>query len=181
MAADAARGDHLVVFHASPGSPAQLEAKREWCHRPHLDFVFATPVRHEEALSVVAELVLAIDGFEADKAIHRSERERRRVFQLWRNILQLKTDAQRKAQAPVQFRSHEIDGERVLFDLVSAPVGVDSGESRVVEANGRRILQGEIESIADTRLTLYVSWGDVGALPRTGELRLDTSGGFMRR
>src|ERR1700735_709670 len=78
------------------------------------------------------------------------------LFDMWNRTLRAKAFVEKERFHAVAFHGFQVEGSRLVFDLVApAPEG-DVGSPRQVKRQGRTIIRGEIESSSGTRIVLRI-------------------------
>ena len=168
--------DRLVILRAWESPPSVLENSRAEALASPYEFSFDRPFNIVEAKSTIRELQSAVDEFEANYRSKMLEQQEQQLFRIWNDILRAKTEAEKKKQTPLKYRvvrAHE-DSRRVIFDLPELPDKDIIGQPRRVPLSDGSFVIGEVDEIRDNNLVLYVEFGDIDHLPKSGELCFDT-------
>ncbi|GAB4284345.1 MAG: hypothetical protein Fur0025_15040 [Oscillatoriaceae cyanobacterium] len=168
--------DHLVLINAWQTSYAQLQRRRDAACILYYEFKFGQPSLRREAGRLIDAIQDAVREHEENLEDQKYEAEKRRLFQVWGNILDAKKDWEQNQGQLIRYKQYNIDGNRVIFQLEATPENDCVGQPRqVINAKGRRIISGEVEEVKGDELILYLRNGEPEGLPREGELRFDNA------
>jgi serine/threonine protein kinase len=174
VAIDQATQDRLFVFNASPLPSSLLEKLRDRAFRQPMRFVVGTPGDRVTARDSLLELQVAVADAENARRAREREEEERRIFRVWRETLQAKTDLEREREAPVKYKRATINGQRAIFELVNGASEELVGQQRQLELRDGGFLGGEIYDVQGTRVFMFIRYGDPSRIPAAGVLRVDT-------
>lgn len=174
MKVDQNRRNHLVIFNAWSTSYSQLEQRRERAWNLSYEFKFGTPLNLYEAKEVIQKLQDTVIEHEANLKEQEDEKEKQRIFQVWRDILRAKTDWEKNREKPIKYTSVTREGNRITFELSELPENDIAGQPRrVTNSQGFSIVGGDVEEVIGDKLVLYIKSGEPDRLPHSGELRFD--------
>lgn len=167
-------GDRFFVFTAYPLPPSLLERLRERSYRALMQFKVGEPPDFAAAQQAILDLQADVAKFCVEQRAREREDERRRLFNVWTNLLQAKTDLERGRENPIRYEAIDLLGNDVVFTLAqAAPLGILS-QARQTELRNGGYLGGDIVDVRGNRITLSVRYGDARRLSSIGVLRVDT-------
>lgn len=167
--------DKLIILNISDLPSSVLEENREQGWKPPYEFSFSRNFNKSQAQEVIKELKLLVEEHQAELRQKQAEQEKQRLFKTWEGILRAKTDWEKDRQPALRYTEVTQKQNRAIFTLEAVPDDDIVGQTRhVALKNGYSILGGDVEDINDNKLTLYVNYGDVERLPKTGSLLFDT-------
>jgi hypothetical protein len=174
VAIDQATEDRLFVFNASPLPSSLLEKLRDRALRQPMRFVVGMPNNRVAARDSLVDLDVAVAEAENERRAQQREEEERRIFRVWKETLQAKTDLEREREAPVKYKRVTINGQRVIFELVDDAGEELVGQQRQLELRDGGFLGGEIYEVQGARVFMFIRYGDSSRIPTSGVLRVDT-------
>src|SRR5262249_13077003 len=98
----------------------------------------------EEAVEIIEESLVA---FEAAKQQEFSQKDTDSLFTSWSNVLDAQAAYERERSAAVHFSSAIVEGQFVRLKAASGLDGVEPGQARIVETDGKWI-KGEVYEIS---------------------------------
>lgn len=135
---------------------------------------FGRPLDAERAGQGLA-LALAEARMLAERvAEERAARASERIFRVWRSYLRDRADLQAKRSSAIQYVDRSFAGDLIIFTTEIAQPDDVVGQERVVSYEGGRVT-GRITAVSFNMLTMEVTFGDQGRLPRRGEISINTA------
>ena len=174
VAIDQATQDRLFIFNASPLPSSLLEKLRDRAFRQPMRFVVGAPTDRVAARDSLVELQVAVAEAENERRARERVEEERRIFRVWKETLQAKTDLERGREAPVKYRQVTINGQRAIFEVADGASDELIGQQRQLELRDGGFLGGEIYDVQGAHVAISIRYGDSSRIPASGVLRVDT-------
>jgi len=167
--------NHFVVFNIWETPYSQLEEKRELAWNLPYQFKFGKPTYSYEATEIMRELQDAVIEHETTIKERMSDREKQRLFQVWWDILRAKADWEAQRERVFKYLTFSSEDNRIVFKLTELVEGDIVGQARHVKrSNGSSLLGGDVIEVLGDELHLYVRYGNLDELPKSGELYFDS-------
>ena len=170
-------GPYLTFVSALYRPGPALDRDRAAAAELEFEFSARAPTDYVAAAEALKHVRWAIDEHERAAAEARVAALRFRPFDQWESQLRAKLDFERRRQPPLPFRDAELHGQTAVFQLDEPPSADLQGQQWMVDRPDRRgpRFSGEVDSITDSELYLYLSRPPLGELPAAGRLVLDIS------
>ncbi len=166
--------DRLVIGRAWPMRSAEVERQREDACRVPLVFSFDPPKQPNSAIRELNELFFKVSSFEVDSANKQLHENQERVFRVWYAFLRAKADFEARRESAIGYADCEVDGS-VITLITELPASEEVvGQSRVIRTTTGGNVLCDILDVNLDKITLAVTSGDVGKIPRRGLLELNT-------
>ncbi len=164
----------LIVERATRMWASELERLRSNACNAGVGFSFGAPPGVLVGKKAIDELVLLVANDGAAKETAAKDYETQRVFRGWYGLLRARSDYETKRQSAIPFELSEMEGSRITV-RAGTPVTQEAiGESRLVRVSSKRVLLFDIVDVHLDELTLAITFGNVGEVPRRGRLELNT-------
>jgi hypothetical protein len=168
--AHSTRSGYLIIKHVWKPWVAQLQRLGKHSHPFHVRWRAAI-VATQVAAGFIDDLPRTLRELAAATAVARSHRNE--LHDRWERTLEAKIELARDRRSDIAYSSFRVDGSRVFLSI-----GLDQSEPefeqlRVIRTTSGRYVRGEIESIEDGELVLYVSEGIAADIPRRGTVSID--------
>lgn len=171
---DPAYPGRLVVVSILELPPSLLEAQRDRSMRLVAEFSFDEPLRPSAVEESLHLLWADVERHDLQQRIKREEAEDRRLFDLWRDVLDVKEKVEHRLEASISFTKWaKVNAYELQFDLESEPPPEILGQVRRVPSGEGMYVTGTVQVLRPRQLILSVEHGDIGHLPARGELLLD--------
>ena len=128
-------------------------------------------MRPGAAVAAIGDLYRELAEFERKS---KQSDERSEVHARWERVLDAKTAVARESGKSFTYSAARVEGARVFLSVPKGAVDPQLGELRTIRSSTGRSIRGEIESIEDNEIVLYVSDGDLDALPIRGVVNVDS-------
>jgi serine/threonine protein kinase len=153
--------------------PSLLSKERDQAMPISAEFTFDEVFAVSKAQETLREVCVAVERFSQGRLQDQLVDEERNLFRRWRNILTVKRAIEEEKSDPIAYNGLTVSGRRVYFNLRS-PVEEDIiSQSRRIDALKGDPIRGDVESIRDGKLELYVNSGDIKQLPHQGMILFD--------
>lgn len=165
------RPGFLVVKHVWKPRVSQMERLR----RQSLSRVLRwSPIlmRPQEAGAYIDDLLRAVRERHAEVLDSRASRSE--VHDRWERVLNAKFALARDRGKDIKYGSFRAEGARIFLSVGADEPEPVLGELRVIRTTSNRYVRGEVESLEDGEIGLYVSEGNVAEIPRRGTLSVDS-------
>lgn len=162
----------LRVQRASRVNPELSDKARNQWLKPHIALRYSAPLDIAIAEQSLFELEERIKAH--DQRVESNSNTARSEFASWRNLLQARFDLVKSDSKRVQYDSWVRDRNRVRFHCHSLEA-VNVDEQRLVRSGKRAVVWGEIESIEDSEVVMYIERGEISSLPKSGVLEIDST------
>jgi hypothetical protein len=166
--------DHLIIQSVARPRPGMLEMKRLDAWQPKLDLKQGRPLPGADGRRVIADILSGLEMHEAQIAVKQKQEAHERVFRVWQQLLNAQDAIERSQRRSITFTSASPEGSRIEFAVTGIPDAELIGQPWTVTLPSGSTIAGEIESVGDSRLVLWVDSGRVDSVPARGELRFDT-------
>lgn len=170
--------DRLLLISALELPTAQLEERRDEALAPQCQFAFTGVPAASSRLSIQS-LADDLAKFSADQKVALVEKRAQAIFNTWLNLLNAKTELERKRKRSFPYEDVEQSGAVVRFHI---PDGLDTklleDEDVQIEIDGERTFLGTTVSVRDNLVVVLPSEAndvDVDDLPDTGSIDIDTT------
>ncbi len=168
----------LVIIDVFPFQPSYLDFQRESSWAP--DISFALQVGSYVTADGTESVRWLVDGL-SEHEIFRAEKElearSEKLFKTWAAILQAKSDVETRRETPIPYDGIDKQGNRLLLHT-DVPLDDELvGQPRLIELSENRVVAGEVESIGEDQVVLWVESGAIDGIPRRGKLIFDTRAG----
>lgn len=147
------------------------KARNKWLRVSNFKFVFSVPIINNVAIDSLDEFKRLIHEHAQEATLNSASGKYE--FSSWRNVLQVKFDQVKQSGTEITYRSWEKSGNRIHFKVEDTS-RAEVGESRLVRVANRPKLFGEIESITDKEIIVYLERFETQSLPKTGNLEIDS-------
>lgn len=139
------------------------------------DVRFVSGVAGSGSAEAIGDLIEELQRIDQDWRLSVEMRRKEQLFQTWRKVLDLKTRIEAGREDPVRFKSREIDGGRVRFELEDVAQSEMRGQARLVKTEDGGVISFEVETVEGTTVTAYAD-RDINdeELPLRGKLTVDT-------
>lgn len=135
--------------------------------------VFSRPHDPKDAGRQLRMLILEARAAHASLKAERDALATQRIFRVWRGYLRDRADLEARRGSAIAYGNREIIGERIVFTTDIAQTEALVGQERIVQYPGGRV-SGRIYSVAFNVVTMEVTAGDPGRVPRRGEIAINT-------
>ena len=168
---------YLVLHNVSPWQPSFLEFQRDSAWTPQVQYsllVGSSPP--EDGAATMDWLVQGLAQHEADWAEERQAERKDELFRRWMSFLYAKSDVEQRRETPIPYDGFEKEGSRLKL-YTSYPVEDDLvGQPRLIELSehSHRVVAGEVDSVGDDFVVLWVEEDVTDPIPNRGKLQLDT-------
>ena len=168
-------GDYLMLEDAYNHPAASLEFRRNKAFPLHCSWSFGKPRLSLQAASTLNELLIQFQNHQAEMRLAEATARENELFDMWARTLRAKAQVESEKQPAIGFRGFEVDGSRIVFDLLEPVRDIVAGFPRHVRNRGRTVIRGEVELSSGTRLVLRVQDMDPDLKSFTGILAYDAS------
>ncbi len=167
------RGELIHIMQASEIGASLASSIRDTATVRSVDVLFSRPEDEVRAAQRVA-LVLAESRNQSNKLEEeRAALASERIFRVWRGYLKDRADLESKRSNALHYVNRTINNETVIFTTEIAPPDEIIGQDRIVySANGN--VAGRVTGASFNLVTLEISYGDKRALPKRGQLAINT-------
>jgi serine/threonine protein kinase len=171
---DPAYPGRLIIVSILELPPSLLEAQRDRSMPLSAEFSFDEPLRPSAVDEALHLLWTDVERHDQQQRIKRDEAEDRRLFDFWRDVLEVKEKVEHRLEASISFTKWaKVNAYELQFDLSSEPPAEILGQVRRVPCGEGMHVTGTVQVLRPRHLVLSVEHGDVGHLPMKGELLLD--------
>jgi serine/threonine protein kinase len=164
----------LAVIRVVKRSMEELEKKRETAWTTDMSFTFGPLVDVQRGRAIIEALRFGLDDLEARREDMRALEMETRLFRVWSDTLNAKSEIERERESPIRYCGLRIQGRRVVLDLEEKASEEIVGQPRRVAMLTGGWACGEIEGIRDDALVFYVDRGSTEDIPTSGSLLVDT-------
>jgi len=164
------RRGFLVVKHVWKPWVAQLQRLRK-ASVPVAIGWRTSLISTDAAAALIEDLPRRLQETASESANARASRSE--VHDRWERVLDAKIELARDRHSDINFSSFRVDGSRLFLAVGLEQVDQDLEQLRVIRTVSGRFVRGEIESVEDGELVLYVNEGTVADLPRRGTVSID--------
>ncbi|WP_281492011.1 AAA domain-containing protein [Desulfosarcina cetonica] len=168
----------LVLINVFPFQPSYLDFQRESNWRPEISF--SNQIGSHVTGDDVDNIKWLINGLaEQEQMLSEKEVSARseKLFKTWMAILQAKSEIETRRETPIPYDAVNKSGSRIILHT-DYPLDDDIvGQPRLIELSENQVVSGEIESIGDSHLVLWVESEFYGRIPHEGDLLFDTRAG----
>jgi superfamily I DNA and/or RNA helicase/serine/threonine protein kinase len=165
--------DHLLISSLAQVSPSITEKRREFGLPLNVRFRQGRPANTDQGRQAILTLLEELEQFKFQMAVRDSRKQEEELFRTWSAVLKAKTAIEKARENPISYDGFSVNGNRVIFRTVNAPVGDLTGQARLVKAEGFVRITGDVESSTSSDLTLYVTNWYSRDLPQKGVLSID--------
>ena len=164
----------LAVIRVVKRSMEELEKKREAAWTCDIGFTFAPLADVQKGRAVIEALRFGLDDLEARREDMRAREMETRLFRVWSDTLNAKTEIERERESPIRYSGLRIQGPRVVLDLEAEASEETVGQARRIATVSGGWACGEIQGIRDDSLVFHVDRGSTDDIPSSGSLLFDT-------
>ena len=166
-------GEALELISAHEIGAALASEIRDRSLRRELHFSFDRPRDQEIAGQELRLLLAEAADFQRDLAAEREARASQKIFRVWQSYLRDRADLEAKRANAIVFIGRQVMDDRVIFTTELAQSDDIVGQERLVGTGNQRVM-GKVSRVAFNQVTLDVTYGDAGRLPRSGDLMINT-------
>lgn len=167
--------DHIEIQSIGRPNPGLLEMRRIDSWQPKIELRLGRPLPGANGRQLVVRFLAQLAAHEELTAVKRAQEAHERVFRVWQQLLNAQDAVERSQRRSISFISAEVIGSRIEFVVAAGESDTELvGQPWTVSLPGGGTIAGEVESISDSRLVLWIDSGRADAVPTRGELRFDT-------
>ena len=166
--------DRLVLLNAILGNSVAHERQKDEALRPSLVFRLGRPASGVDGRLILDDLEHEAEAFVAELKVRELQAREERLMRAWEGILRAKSRLEQERRKPLRYSRARVEGQRAVFQLDIQPDEDLVGEDRRVELPPGRFLEGQVESVDGSKLTLYIVRGNPQDIPEEGSLVVDT-------
>ena len=169
---------YLVVVSVSPWQPSYLEFQRDSAWLPEVEFhlqIGSSPP--PDGTTTMEWLVTGLAEHEAVLAQQRQAARTDELFRKWTSILHAKSGVEQKRETPIPYDRFERAGNRLVLFTGYAVEDDVIGQPRLIEISDQgsnRVVAGEVDSVGDNFVVLWVEDEITDPIPNRGKLQFDT-------
>ena len=168
---------YLVVQNALPWQSSSLEYQRDsaWLPRVHYQLQIGSGTPD----GGVATMEWLVDGLAQHEAALCDQNQAARqddLFRRWMSILHAKSDVEQRRETPIRYNGFKQQGSRLKLFTGYAVEDTLIGQPRLIELTerGDRVVAGEVDSVGDDYIVLWVDDEITDPIPLRGKLQFDT-------
>jgi hypothetical protein len=171
---DATDTCRLVVVHAFDQPYSLHEKLKERALLLRANLSFGPPFNRIGAEQDLLRLRAFIAEHEQRRSLDELEREERRLFREWRDLLDVKRRLEKTREAPIDYSGIELRGSREALLTTIQPLEVDLiGQERYVRVDAQQIIIGAIVDVLGDGLLFRIQQGSSHDLPNRGQLKVN--------
>jgi serine/threonine protein kinase len=158
--------------------PSNLDFQRESCWMPDMEFSIQRSSHvTQEAIDTISWMMDGLVRHESDQEQRELAIRSERLFKTWMAILHAKSDLETHRESPIPYDGIDKRGSRLIL-FTDVPLDDELiGQPRLIEVSLNHVIAGEVESIGNDHLVLWVESGATDGIPQRGKLQFDTRAG----
>jgi len=169
---------YLVLTDVFPFQPSYLDYKRDSSWIPEITFSLQIGSHvTEKAAETITWIIDGLLSHECKQRELETLARSERLFKMWAVILQAKSDLEKGREKPIPYYEVVKEGSRIKL-FTELPLDDELiGQPRLIEISENHVIAGEVESIGDNYIILWLEPGTPSEVPNRGKLLFDTRAG----
>lgn len=167
--------EYFAVLNAGKDDDVRLEKRRDFAAAPPVEFRFGSPKDVTTARKGLLEVSAAVAAYKQEQEARQKQSSEDAILASWERILRAKEDLEKRRSAPISYDGVQREGNRLRLSTLGAVEDAFVGQLRQIRTGDAIHVQGEIESVQDEIVTLYVTADYTGTVPRRGDLVMDVA------
>lgn len=167
--------DFLAILNAGRDDDVRLEKRRDYAATPSVEFRFGTPKDAAAARKGLLDVSAAVAAHKREHEARQKQMSEDAILASWERILRAKEDLEKRRGAPIAYDGTQREGNRLRLSVLGIVEDAFVGQLRQIRTGDTIHVQGEIESVQDDTVTLYITADYTGSVPRRGDLTIDVA------